>query len=268
MTILTPTTKFMAHLPLAFHQGPPQAALIICFGMGTTFRSSLSWDVHTTAVELIPSVPQAFGFYHSNAPAVLQDPKGSIIIDDGRRFLSRSGDRFDVIVIDPPPPVEAAGSSLLYSREFYELAKQRLKPNGILQAWFPGAKPGSPVGRTATFQAVARSLHESFPYVRCYGSLGKWGRHLLASMQPIPLLGPPELAARMPESARKDLLEWTTETDPAAYLNEVLSQEIPLDTIFGGKGSARVTDDLPYNEYFLLREVKTRLSSGGGQGSH
>ena len=52
MTGLTPITKFMAHLPLAFHQGRPQSALIICFGMGTTYRSALSWDVNTTTVEL------------------------------------------------------------------------------------------------------------------------------------------------------------------------------------------------------------------------
>ncbi len=38
MTSLTPETKFMVHLPMAFHQGRPESALIICFGMGTSFR--------------------------------------------------------------------------------------------------------------------------------------------------------------------------------------------------------------------------------------
>jgi spermidine synthase len=42
MTGLTPITKMIAHLPLAFLQSPPQNALVICFGMGTTHRSMLS----------------------------------------------------------------------------------------------------------------------------------------------------------------------------------------------------------------------------------
>ena len=84
---------------------------------------------------------------------------------------------FDVIIIDPPPPVEAAGSSLLYSEEFYVAAKRRLKPNGILQAWFPGH---AQVGR-----AALRSLCNEFTYVRCFSSIEGWGVHFLASMQPI-----------------------------------------------------------------------------------
>lgn len=260
MTTLTPITKFMAHLPLALHQGRPESALIICFGMGTTFRSTLTWGIPTTAVELIPSVPQAFGFYHTNAESVLRDPNGHIVIDDGRRFLSRSGEQFDMIVLDPPPPVEAAGSSLLYSREFYETTKRHLKTNGILQAWFPGLTSGSPKSREATFQAVARSIHESFPYVRCYGSLENWGRHLFASMQPIPALSSAELAARLPERARQDLLEWTSTTNCAAYLEEVVSREIPMEKILEIQDGPRITDDRPYNEYFLLREFRTRLN--------
>ena len=43
MTGLTPVTKYMAHLPLAFMGRTPQNGLVICFGMGTTFRSMLSW---------------------------------------------------------------------------------------------------------------------------------------------------------------------------------------------------------------------------------
>jgi predicted membrane-bound spermidine synthase len=46
--------------------------------------------------------------------------------------MLRTNKMFDVIVIDPPPPVEVAGSSLLYSTEFYAVAKRRLRPDGIL----------------------------------------------------------------------------------------------------------------------------------------
>ena len=248
MTILTPITKFMVHLPLAYHQGPPESALVICFGMGTTYRSALSWNIDTTAVELVPSVPKMFGFYHADAERVLADPKGHIIIDDGRRYLKRTREKFDVIVIDPPPPVEAAGSSLLYSREFYELAKQHLKPHGILQAWFPG-------GDLLTTQAVLRSVKESFPYVRSFDSIAGWGVHLLASMDPIEPQTAEALAARMPDAAKKDLLEWSFTPNLPGYLNLVVSREKTTKDALNPNPEIQVTDDHPYNEYFLLRQL-------------
>jgi spermidine synthase len=250
MTSLTPITKFMVHLPLAFHEGKPESALVICFGMGTTFRSALSWNIDTTVVELVPSVTKAFGFYHADAASVVNNPNGHIITDDGRRYLRRTDKKFDVIVVDPPPPVQAAGSSLLFSREFYELAKQHLKPGGILQMWFPGDP------ELTTDQAVVRSIYESFPYVRCFPSLEGWGVHLLASMQPINRLDAGQLAARMPETARQDLLEWTAVKDAPAYLGRVLSNEFPATGLLESNADIQITDDKPYNEYFLLRRMQ------------
>src|SRR5438067_10220961 len=87
MTGLTPVTKYMAHLPLAFMGRTPQNGLVICFGMGTTFRSMLSWGVHTTAVDLVPSVPAPFGYFYTDAPQLLSSPLARVVVDDGRRFL-------------------------------------------------------------------------------------------------------------------------------------------------------------------------------------
>jgi spermidine synthase/MFS family permease len=248
MTKLTPITKFMVHLPLAFRPNPPQSALILCFGMGTTYRSALSWGIDTTAVELVPSVTKMFGFYHADAAQALQNPKGRIIIDDGRRYLKRTREQFDVIVIDPPPPVETAGCSLLYSDEFYALARQRLKPHGILTTWIPAAE-------TLTVQAIVRSVHESFPYVRCFVSVEGWGAHLLASMDPIGPCTPEQLAARMPAGAKRDLLEWSATPDLPAYLDLVTSHELDLKEVLNPNPDIRITDDEPYNEYFLLRQA-------------
>jgi spermidine synthase len=250
MTMLTPITKFMVHLPLAFHDGKPQTALIICFGMGTTYRSALSWDIDATAVELVPGVRDAFGFYHADAAQVIGNPKGRIIIDDGRRYLKRTREKFDVIVTDPPPPVEAAGSSLLFSKEYYALARQHLNPHGILQAWFPGGNVN-----TITAQAVFRSVFESFPYVRCFPPVEGWGVHFLASMDPIEVVDARKLAARIPENAKRDLLEWSTSQDLTAYLARVVSREISAGDCLDPDLDVRITDDHPYNEYFLLRRL-------------
>lgn len=248
MTSMTPITKFMVHLPLAFHEGRPKSVLIICFGMGTSFRSALSWNLDTTAVELVPSVAKAFGFYYANADRLLADPQGHIVIDDGRRYLRRTQKKFDVIVVDPPPPLEAAGSSLLYSDQFYALAKQHLNTNGIIQIWFPG-------GERAIALAVLRSLSDSFSHVRSFDSIEGWGTHLLASDSPIPNRTAEELAAQMPAGAQKDLMEWSPRANltVSAYLNVVLSREVPVQKILDPNSKIRITDDHPYNEYFLLR---------------
>jgi predicted membrane-bound spermidine synthase len=249
MTKLLPVTKFMVHLPLALHQGTPQSALIICFGMGTSYRSALSWDIDTTAVELIPAVPQVFGFYHTNAADVLQNPKGHIVIDDGRRFLKRTRKKYDLIVVDPPPPVEAAGSSLLYSTEMYALLKEHLNPHGIVQIWYPGGP--DPVIR----EAVIRSATVFFPHVRCFGSIAGWGIHILASMDPIELQPATQLVARMPAGAKKDLLEWSPTQDLPSYMGVVLDSEIPLQSALNPNSQVLITDDDPLNEYFLLRRA-------------
>jgi hypothetical protein len=236
----------MAHAPLAFHTGKPESALIICFGMGTGYRSALSWGIETTAVELVPSVRDAFTFYHADAREVLRNSKGRIIIDDGRRYLNRTTDKFDVIVIDPPPPVEAAGSSLLYTEEFYERAKKHLRPNGILQAWFPG-------GDDKAGKAVLRSLRNSFPHLRCFASPGDAGMLILASVDPIARLAPDEVALAMPDAAVDDLLEWSPTRSVPDYIAQVLGQEFPVEEALDPDPRIRITDDHPYNEYFLLR---------------
>lgn len=247
MTRLVSCTKYMAHLPLVLDERQPESALIICFGMGTSYRSALSWGIHVTAVELVPDVPKAFGFYHADAARVLANPKGRIVIDDGRRFLERSRDKYDVIVIDPPPPPETAGSSLLYSTGMYDLMKQRLKPHGIVQVWYPG---GSDV---VTRQAIIRSATASFPYVRCFISINGWGLHIIASEDPIQIPSPSEILARMPAPAKADLLEWSQSKDIVRDMETVFSREVPLQDLLGPDPSIQITDDDPMNEYFLLR---------------
>ena len=247
MTVLTPITKMMAHLTLASLDHTPHSALIICFGMGTTFRSVVSWNISGTAVELVPSVPRLFGYYHADAAEVMGSPLAHVVIDDGRRFLERSPAKYDAIIIDPPPPVPTAGSSLLYSQDFYAVAKQRLEPGGILQQWLPE-------GDDPTQASVARAIKNSFPYVRVFRGIEGWGWHFLASERPIPIRTAAELVARMPASAVSDMMEWGPAPSPAEQMKRALSGQISIDAIVAYSAATPVlTDDRPINEYFLLR---------------
>ena len=249
MTALSPITKMIAHLPLTFLQRPPKNALVICFGMGTTHRSMLSWGISSTAVELVPSVVSVFPYFHSDAAQLLQSPRSRIIVDDGRFYLERSTDQYDVIVLDPPPPVEAAASSLLYSKEFYAAAKQHLRPDGILQQWLPMGNADAVI-----VASVAKALKESFPHVRVFRSIEGWGYHFLASSFPLPHVSAAELARRMSPAAAADLVEWGPAQDAEGQFDGVLRQELSLDELIQrAPGVPALQDDRPVNEYFLLR---------------
>jgi len=257
MTGLSPITKMMAHLPLAFLEHPPQSALVVCFGMGTTYRSLLSWDIPTTAVELVPSVPRVFGYFHPDGPELLQSSLSRVVIDDGRRYLERTRDSYDVITVDPPPPVQSAGSSLLYSKEFYAIVKLRLRPDGILQQWLPG-------GDAVVHASVTRALQESFPYVRVFHAVNyrgenDWSFHFLASSRPIPNLTAAVLARRLPASAAKDLMEWSREPGPEYEFAAVLKNELPVEQMSAEAPQApALQDDRPLNEFYLIRRSLTR----------
>ena len=176
------------------------------------------------------------------------DPKAHIVVDDGRRYLLRGSRKFDVITLDPPPPIEAAASSLLYSKEFYEIVKAHLATGGVLQQWFPGG------GEENILYAVARSLRESFPYVIAFKSIADWGYHFLASTSPIRDITPAEFVARLSEPAKRDLIEWNSNMSIEEMAERILSRRTDIAKLLppGGENMV-VTDDLPYNEYFVLR---------------
>jgi predicted membrane-bound spermidine synthase len=249
VTGLTPITKMMVHMPLAWRGKAPERVLVICFGMGTSFRSALTWGAPTTAVELVPGVAELFPYFHADAHDCLAKPGAKIVVDDGRRFLERTSERFDLIVIDPPPPVQAAASSLLYSREFYRTAKKRLKPGAILQQWLPDFDP-------ATLLAVVLSIQAEFPYVRAFQSCEGSGLHFFASDAPLPDVTAAELARRLPPAAARDLVEWGPEPTPEKQFALVLGREAKLDPSQFPPGALPLTDDRPINEYFLLRTYR------------
>jgi predicted membrane-bound spermidine synthase len=253
ITGLGPATKMMAHLPLAYLGRPPQNALVICFGMGTTYRAVLSWGVRVTAVELVPSVPRVFPYFYADGAKLLQSPLSRVVIDDGRHYMERSSEQYDVITIDPPPPVEAAGSSLLYSKEFYEIAKRHLRAGGILQQWFPQGSPNP-----TALASVAKAIRESFPYVHVFHSVEGLGNHFLASTSPLTPASAAVLASRLPPAAVSDLLEFGPAHTAEQQFASVTNSEFSVESLIGrAPGNVpALQDDRPVNEYYILRSAQ------------
>ena len=58
-------------------------------------------------------------------------------VNDGRQHLQmQPPGSYDLITLEPPP-IGYAGVAALYSREFYALARTRLKPSGYVSQWLP-----------------------------------------------------------------------------------------------------------------------------------
>ena len=95
--------------------------------MGTTARSACIYDdLNITCVELVPEVFKCFRYYHSDAQKVISRPNIRFIGNDGRNFLLLSPDKYDMIIVDPSPPVYNAGTVNLYTREFFTMCKEHL----------------------------------------------------------------------------------------------------------------------------------------------
>ena len=164
MTSLTPITKMMAHLPLASLPTPPRNVLVLCFGMGTSFRSALSWGVPVTVVELVPSVPKLFSYFHADGDQLMRSSERRVVIDDARRFLERTQELFDVIVIDPPPPVAAAGFQLPLFHRVLPGSAQPSKP----RRHFTTVAAGRETHRQVRVRPI---LAASFRDVRVFNSI-------------------------------------------------------------------------------------------------
>jgi spermidine synthase len=253
MTFKGAVTKAMAHLPLVAH-GRAEDTLVICFGMGTTFRSALSHGGRVDVVELVPEVFDLFGHFYADAEILRRSPSGRMIVNDGRNFLLLTRKRYDVITIDPPPPIDGAGVSHLYSREFLELVKSRLRPGGIAAHWLPQVHPLSGVPDAATRDMLLRTFRVTFPHaIAIEGQKGS-GTHVLGSLTPF-AIDPArvEEAIRRPAVAR-DMAEfpWDPMTSESFFRSAPLPprdrEDIPL-----------LTDDRPRLEFSLVRNARAGL---------
>lgn len=121
----------------------PQPRHILAVGMGTGgLPHALGVNPATERVltyEILrPELPVMRAFAQEPAggvaQALLADPRYQFPLADGRRALLAGGDKFDLIAGSPLMPHNSR-AGLIYSREFMELARTRLKPGGIVTLW-------------------------------------------------------------------------------------------------------------------------------------
>jgi spermidine synthase len=130
--------RMLGHLPALVHPRP-QSVLIVGFGAGVTAGTFvLHPDIRRIAVcEMEPIIPPAAArFFARENYDVMNDPRTRIYYDDARHFVLTTRDKFDIVTSDPIHPW-VKGSATLYSREYFELVRERLNPGGVVTQWVP-----------------------------------------------------------------------------------------------------------------------------------
>jgi spermidine synthase len=124
--------RMLGHLT-TFVPENPRSVLVIACGAGVT-AGAASIDPRVqklTIAEIEPLVPQAaaqyFGAYNFD---VVRNPKVHVEIDDARHFLNTTKEKFDAITSDPFDPW-VKGAANLYTKEFWEMAREHLNPGGV-----------------------------------------------------------------------------------------------------------------------------------------
>ncbi len=124
-----------AHIPVAFAQ-KRRRAMVIGLGTGTSAGAVAAYDFEQIdLLELSPAIVETARTTFANVNHhVLASDRTRLFLEDGRNRLLVQPTRYDVISIEVSS-IWFAGAANLYSKEFYELATQRLEPGGVLQQW-------------------------------------------------------------------------------------------------------------------------------------
>ncbi len=123
--------EMMAHVPIIAH-GAVKRVLIVGGGDGGMLREVLKHPIdHVTQVEIDASVVEmAKTYLPRHSAGAYDDQRLNLVIDDGMQFVRESRDTFDVIIVDSTDPI--GPGEVLFSEDFYALAKARLTEGGVI----------------------------------------------------------------------------------------------------------------------------------------
>jgi spermidine synthase len=235
------------HLPLLLHPRPKDVA-VVGLGLGITLSATANHPgiEAIQVIELTPEMLEAHAHIEDVTHGVLHRPNVSVRIDDGRNFLAMSDRTFDMITADPIHP-RISGVGYLYTTEYYESVKRRLRPQGIVCQWMP-MYAISKVSFDVAFRSFAAVFPEaSFWYVRGHG-LFVAGRDRFR-------IDYPELARRFSDAGVAADLASIRIDSPAALLAHMLMGPRDIEKYLASQPRPLAnTDDNAYLEYHTPAE--------------
>ncbi len=220
--------RFFAHYPSLFVKDY-RDLLVIGLGTGTTLGTLAGYPWQKIDVaEISPSILLAARTYFTGPNlGAIDDPRVTIHHADGRNFLLVQEQSYDLISMELSS-IWFAGASSLYSKEFYGLVHQRLKPGGVFQQWVQLHHV-----RPHDFATILNTLRHEFAHVTLFYGGGQG--ILVASDAPLvtsrarieALEQTPRVAATIPH--QRPLLE---------LLNDALVSDAGLDHFLADQARA------------------------------
>lgn len=126
----------LAYIPLLLHPAP-RSVLFLGLGTGVTARAAAEDTTRQVdAVELLPEVVAAAGYFAPAARNSVDAGRANVIVADARRYVRASDKAYDLIVADLFHPARS-GASALYSVDHFAAIKARLAPGGLFCQWLP-----------------------------------------------------------------------------------------------------------------------------------
>jgi spermidine synthase len=146
------------------HQDRREQALVIGYGTGVTSRVFADAGFrHLDVAELSHDIVRLADRHFSAVNGqVSSRPNVKVNLTDGRNLLLLSNQRYDIISIEITS-IWFAGAASLYNREFYQLAKTRLQPDGVLQQWLQLHRLNA-----LDILSIVATLRSEFRYVSLY----------------------------------------------------------------------------------------------------
>jgi len=155
------------HIPLLFHPFP-QNILLIGGGAGGILNEVAKYSSveNIDYVELDPLIIKMVQKYSTPLTITeLKNPKVKIKYTDGRLWIKKSTDNYDVVLVNLPPP-STLQLNRFYTVGFFQEVKKTLKKNGILAILAPGSLTYLNEELINLNSCFLLSLGEVFPYTR------------------------------------------------------------------------------------------------------
>ncbi len=154
--------EMLAHVPLFVHPSPKKVLIIGGGDCGTLTEVMKHPEVDSCLMcELDKKVVETAKRHCPYLASGLDDPRATIVYQDGRNLIRDTTDRFDVILLDLSDPVGPAAN--LFQKTFHQQVFERLNDDGVMVA-----QSESPFYNKETVRAIFRNLRDVFPIVRMY----------------------------------------------------------------------------------------------------
>jgi spermidine synthase len=199
----------------------PEKVFIAGGGEGATLREVLAHGAVQKAImvdideEVVDVCRRFLPSFHENS---FDDPRAELHFADARKYLEECQDTFDVIAIDLADPLAQGPSRLLYTREFYQVVRQKLARGGIMCAQAESAN----WTELQNFAAIVSTLESVFPIVRPYQThipsfIGLWGFACASETLDPTSLTSEEIDARIAGRVSKELKSYDGITHRAMF---------------------------------------------------